>query len=255
MNRKENTKRRNMQSVMVIALLLAVLSLCSGCRINLRSRYKNANKYKAGDFEYNASEVSKAEINWINGSIEIRQTGGKVLSVREEGGKLSKAKKLHWYLDGDTLRIQYCKSGYNGHISSKAKNLIVEVPEGIDLAINTVSSDLTMDKDQKYGSLKINTVSGEADLYIDECRKISVDTVSGDIDLNMKECQEADIDTVSANVTFRTLPEDGAVIRFDSVSGSLDAGRTYEKKDKNYVFGEGSCKIGIDTVSGDVNIQ
>ena len=255
MEKRENKRlKTNIQSILVIAVVLIVLSFFGGCRINLRSTYKNANKYTAGDFEYKASGVSRVEINWIDGNITIRQSGKDVLAVEENGKDLKNPQKLHWYLDGDTLMIQYCKSGYNGRIPSSSKDLTIEVPEGIELKINSVSSGIRVDEDQEYENLEINTVSGTADIQIEKCEKISVNTVSGKLELKIADCDKVEIDSVSADVVFGSLPQEGAVLEYSSVSGSLKTDCPFEQNGKKYVFGKGNCAIHVHTVSGNVQI-
>ena len=125
--RKKNSL---LHSVLIIAGLLLAALLLGGCKVGSLVRYRNADKYETGNFKYKASDVSKVEINWISGDIEVRQGRGSTLSAEESGGSLKESQKLRWRLDGDRLVLQYCKSGYRGRIPSKAKRLTIEVPEG-----------------------------------------------------------------------------------------------------------------------------
>ena len=242
-------------SVLIIGAIAAAASLLSGCSIKAAVNYKNAGKYKAGNFEYNASDVSSVDINWISGSIVVKQSDSSALSVKEEDTGLKDKQKLHWYLDGDKLIIQYCKSGYHGSFFSVKKNLTVEVPAGINLDIDSVSSDVTVTNGKKFGKVNLDTVSGDADLEIKECGSLDADTVSGDVRLDIEKCDKISVNSVSGDVTFRSLPSDGAEISFSKVSGSLKTDKNYEMNGKKYVFGGGKCSVSIDTVSGDLTVE
>ena len=132
--------------LLLAALILLVLSLSNGCGIVsfFGRTYPDAGKYSAGNFEYKASDVSSIEINWISEDVTVKQSDQKTLSVKEENRGLNNRQKMHWRLDGDKLIIQYCKSGYKGRFPGKTKKLTIEVPAGIDLAINTVSGDVNL---------------------------------------------------------------------------------------------------------------
>ena len=100
----------------IIAVLLTGLLLLSavGCiRISCSApvMYSNADRYTAGDFTYDESKVKKVEIEWASGSVTLKNGKG-TLSVSESGAEsLPEAEKLHWWIDGTTLKIKFCKSG------------------------------------------------------------------------------------------------------------------------------------------------
>ena len=249
--RKKNSL---LHSVLIIAGLLLAALLLGGCKVGSLVRYRNADKYETGNFKYKASDVSKVEINWISGDIEVRQGRGSTLSAEESGGSLKESQKLRWRLDGDRLVLQYCKSGYRGRIPSKAKRLTIEVPEEADLLINSVSGDIEADDGKELGKLDIKTVSGDARLRIDRCGRTEINTVSGDFDLAFEETDGFSINSVSGDVSLSSLPKDGAEITFKKVSGDLLTQKAFEKDGSTYVFGGGGTRIDVKTVSGDLRV-
>ena len=239
----------------MLALAGAVILLCGGCRFSVRyGTYKNAGKYAAGSFEYKAEDVNSAEINWVSGDIEIRQSGSDVLSVTEKDRDLPEAKKLHWLLDGDRLIIQYCRSGYVGRLP-KGKTLTVEVPDGIDLTVNSVSGDVKAEGGQTYSSVLIDTVSGDASVELAACDEMDFNTVSGKVTIDADKCDGMDISTVSGKIELLSLPEQGASVKFSSVSGNLRTQREYTEKGNKKIFGSGDCSINAETVSGNLEIK
>lgn len=257
----EEMNRRNgkgFSTFLLIAIAVAVFWVFSGFGFQLPSwfgTYKDAEKYNAGDFEYNASDIDEVEIHWVSGKIDIQQQSGGSLSVSESGKDLKKDQQLHWYKKGDRLIIQYCKSGYHGKIKSGEKNLTVEVPEDIALTVDTVSGDVNVDDAREFEKADFDTVSGDVTFRAAECEKVSVDSVSGDVTVGVSSCDKINIDTVSGDATFEKLPENGAVIKLSSVSGKLHTDREYEENKKVYKFGKGDCSIDVDTVSGDVFVS
>ncbi len=262
--------------LILAALILLILSFSSGCGIYsfLGMTYPHAGRYKAGNFEYKAADVSSVEINWVSDDVTVKQSGGKTLSVRESGRGLSSRQKLHWYLDGDKLIIQYCKSGYKGRFPAKAKELTVEIPEDVALKISTVSGDVIFEDSQELQKIEINTVSGDVrydglsaskfdvdtvsgnieggELNVD---KAELDSVSGDISVDPADCDKMEIHGVSSEVTFLSLPEGGANVDYSHASGRLHTDRHYEPEGRKYVFGSGKCKINVSTLSGDLTIE
>ena len=225
------------QTVKILFVLILIIAVLRGCgTYSSFGTYKDANRFSSGDFTYQAAGISKIEINWVAGDIKIVQSDSDQLSVTESGEGFRNAHKLHWYRKGDKLLIQYCKSGYHGYISGYKKNLTVEVPEGIELKVNTVSGSVEMAGGQIFKAIDIDTVSGDIVMDVDECRDIEIDAVSGD-------------------VTLRDLPENGAVVKYSTVSGNLNVNRPYANNNKELIFGNGGCSIDIDTVSGDLNIE
>ena len=258
---------------LIFAVILVVL-LFRRCGMAPKwGRYVDAGRYQTGNFEYQARDISSIEINWVDDDITIVRKDSGTLQVAETRKKLSNAQKMRWRLDGSKLILQYCKSGYIGRIPSKAKKLRVEVPAGIDIDINAVSADIKLENRQDFGEININTVSGDieastaaarkaklstvsGDCSLDEIQadNVEINTTSGDITLGLDRCDKADLNTISGEVRLLSLPDGGAKIDFDHVSGDLHA-QNYSSEGKEYVFGQGKCKVSVSTVSGDLTVM
>ena len=258
--------------ILLLALLAAMMM--SGCLVSVGPvTYKDAEKYTAGGFSYKAAEVEEVVVNWISGSVKVIQKTDASLSVSETDKGLKDSQKLHWYLDGKVLRIEFCENGYRGDFPKNTKDLTLELPSDIRLELNSVSGDVSMADPQKYSDLRINTVSGATkadDLKADNLQintvsgdvriaglsspKVKINSVSGNQFLGLADCEEVDAESVSGNITFTTLPAGGATIEYESTNGKLK-GDDYKKSGENYIFGDGACRIEVDTVSGNLTIN
>lgn len=264
-------KRISLWWLVVIFIVLIGVSQ-RGCGSGYKV-YQDARKYKAGNFAYSAADIESVQINWVGADIKVIQKDGGTLHVKESDRGLNNSQKMHWSIENGTLVIQYTKSGYRGRIPGHTKDLTVEVPAGIDLEINSVSGDIKLEGSQQYGKVDINSVSGnveagsiaaskaELTTISGECKigslsmdKIDIKTTSGDIRAGIADCSKADLHTVSGDVELFSFPSGGAEIKYASASGSLDA-QGYESKDKVVTIGAGTCKVTVETVSGDLEIR
>ncbi len=259
-----------------VLIALVIILILSQTRCSLGSvygRYTDAGRYTAGNFSYNAKDISSVEIYWVSSDIKVVQKDGGTLNVSETDRGLKRKQRLHWYKDGSKLIIRYCRSGYRGRIPAGTKDLSVEVPEGIDLTINTVSGNVSLPGTHRYGKVSISSVSGNVDCdtihadkvdietvsgecVLDSCSldKLEAKSVSGNVTAGLAECDKAKIGTVSGEVTLTELPDGGAEIDYDHASGGLNADG-YTNEDGKLVFGQGKCEIEVETMSGGLTVK
>lgn len=279
-------------SVMLTALLLCG---CFGCSlISKVTRYANADKYTAGGFTYEANAVTRIELDWAAGDVTLKNGTG-TLSVSESGGDtLAVSERLHWWLDGTTLRIKYCESGFSHFIQAKQKHLNLELPENVDLKIDIASGDIgadtltvrTLDIDKASGSMKIasltadeaeidsasggtelgtvavrggfsvDTASGGLTVERISAKTVEIDTASGGVSLGLDTVSTVDIDAASGRTRLKLLDAGrGATIRLKKLSGSFDCKLPMTAEGKSYIIGNGEMQINIDTASGGVTIE
>ena len=280
----------------IIAAVLTAMLLLSGfgCAAITTVRYANADSYASGDFTYEEGAVKKVEIDWIAGNITL-EPGAGTLSVSEQSsGSLSDARRLHWWLDGTTLHIRYCKSGERIRTTEK-KDLTVELPAGADLEIDIASGKVAGEAPLDLGAVRIDTASGgvkietlnaksvrvdsasggttigkvdvagaftvdtaSGGLAIDDvcADSVKIDSASGGITLGLKEVGSVDVDVVSGGVKLRLIDKDaGAAIRHSAVSGTFTCSLPYEKSGGTYTIGRGEIPIEIEAVSGNVTVE
>ena len=261
-------------SILFLGICFTVSTFCS-CESSYDD-YDDAKFYTAGDFQYQATEVKEIEIDWIGGSIEIQPgESGKVSGI-ENSLTRSDSQKMYHYLDGDTLKIEYCASGYKGEIDENQKNLQIEIPKGIDLHIETksasvsigtievrslsidsTSGDITGERWTVQTDVEIETGSGclsvgeliaddldfdskSGSLSIERCqlKQIDGETKSGTMKLGMAGLCVGSLETTSGKVVLRSLEKGGLGVRFKSFTGELKTERAYGKENRYHFFGE-----------------
>lgn len=257
----------------------AICLLCLGfASCGMGYEYDDAQLYTAGNSEVDPGAVREIDIDWISGNVTVKVYDGDMLRFSDDSPYPSDENLLHYYLDGDTLKIRFCKS-YGFRFSKlEPKDLEVLVPEAYadqitEFSIDTVSAAVFI-HDIQTEELDIDTVSGG--ITVDGgAEQISVDTTSGDVALS-GTFQKIETDLVSGTLTaicaecpntfegnsvsgaFRiTLPGNSAfVCDYDSVSGNLMSDFEGEAAEGNiYKVGEGTAKFSFDTVSGDLMLS
>lgn len=250
-------------------LLLMLLALCliiAGCRANGLTiggvslggyTYAHADRYTPGGASV-SGRITHLDVSWIAGKVTIATHSGSAVQLSESASRgLKQSEELHWWLDGSTLYVKYAGSGLQG-IHSASKQLTVLLPANLQLdkaVISAVSADVKAEA-LAADTVTVSTVSGRADLDLRHARSIKADTVSGDMRISADAPEEMNIDSVSGDVRI-FLPEGtGFTARMDSVSGDLTGSLLTTREGRNhYTHGSGRCKLNVDTVSGDVEVN
>ena len=164
---------------------------------------------------------------------------------------------MYYLVDGDTLRIKFAKSG-SWDFKNLSKELEVRLPEGMELkelAADTVSADISA-KGIAADRVIANTVSGDISLELSEAESLKLNSTSGGIALGMDAVPDSlSANTVSGDVVL-CLPE-GAdfTVRWNTVSGSVSSELDMKKDKDNYIFGAGTRKYELNTVSGNLTLE
>ena len=211
--------RRNMlKTVSLICglVLLAAVALGVGKVIGYTGyRYDNASKYTAGNTEL-SGKVKNLDVDWTGGTVTIARHRENTVLVSDTSDKeISPDKELRWWLDGETLRIRYAKSGLltTGLFPSPKKDLTITLPE--ELALDHVSIDAT--------SARIDIPSLQAD-------ELSIDITSGSIEA-LADVRMASLEATSGEIFFETM-NDADEISAEITSGLISLNTGYVKKVK-----------------------
>lgn len=259
--------------LVVCGILLLGLSSCS-----MGYTYDEASLYTAGNGSADPASVRAIEIDWLDGSVTIKSYEGDLLQFSDNSPYPSDDNLLHYYLDGDTLKIRFCKSHTFRLSAPEPKDLEVLVPEAYiesfdEISIDTASASVFVN-DLQVEDLEISTVSGG--ITVDGAADyVAVDTTSGNIALS-GTFTEIETDTVSGALTaictvcpqsfagdsssgaFQvTLPADSSfTLEYESTSGALVSDFAWEEDGGIYTVaaGDGACKLSFDTVSGDLHL-
>lgn len=105
--------------------------------------------------------------------------------------------------------------------------------------------------------LTINTASGQviADVY--QADEVKANTASGAVVLQFARMpDEINLDSVSGNLTLQLPLEGGFTADVDTLSGAVRGNLPVKVQgDDRYVYGNGKCRIDVDTVSGNVKFD
>ena len=256
----------NKSASLTLSLTLCAL-LLSGCGLHIRPslglsgiNYEHPEKYTVGGAAF-TDKVEKVEIHWLSGSVTVTGHRGNEIRFSETANRnLTNDLSMHYWLDGSTLRIQFCRSG-KWNLNGLEKELTLQLPERLleSLEVDTVSARVNLE-DLKMEDLELDTVSGA--VHLRDCqvsdrarvdttsgfvkaaltgalREWKADTVSGSVELIVPEVKAFDVNTTSGSVslTAESAPKD---LDVDSVSGSVTL----------CLPADGDFTLDFDTVSG-----
>lgn len=261
--------------ILCLAVLFSAAAVLSGCGSSAIT-YPDSHKYTVGGAELK-DEVSQIYIGWVSGEIEIQYHEEDTIIFSESANQTQTEKDtMRYWLDGDTLNIQFMESGIK-RIDGLEKKLTLYLPEDLDncdFEINSVSADISMNGITAH-TVEANTTSGNFTATLEhQLKELSVDTVSGDVDVQVNAVDSFEFDSVSGEVELRAahtpkegtadstsgdimlyLPEDASFrAEAETVSGSVysDFEMETDEKEGVYICGSGDSRFEMDTVSGDI---
>ena len=234
----------------------------------------------ASSAQRTSGKIDELSIDWAYGSITI-QPGDTDEILYEETGDFDSANAMVAKVSGSKLTIQYCKDGsfLKGGFSfggSLHKDLTITVPRDWvcrELEIDVASADLDI-RDLTIQEFDFDGASGSCTLTDCAVGEMSLDTASGDITfsgtLDALDCDSAsaklqlelrntprsiDMDTASGSLTM-VLPEDcGFTVSLDALSGRFSSDFATTTQNGHHIYGDGSCKINVSSMSGGVTIR
>ena len=199
-----------------------------------------------------------------DGRVEVSNTSGSVVvtawprnEVEVTGTLGSGSERLEFSSAGGTTRVKVVLPTVSGHVDST--DLVIKVPAGSSLAVNTVSADIRAQGVR--GAQRLQSVSGDLKTEVAaedvECKTVSgnvtvtgsgqpalltITTVSGDASVT-RVAGEVNGNTVSGNFTIAM--GDASRSRLRSTSGDLGL--------KGRLAGE--ARLDFESISGDVRLD
>ena len=231
--------------------------------------------YVSETFSVEPARVREIEVDWLGGSVMVVLTDDDSLSFAEMAYQdVPEEQRLSYALDGDTLKIDFCRSG---HLlsSSPEKQLVLSIPRG--LTLEKFEADTTAAAVNVTGlhtqTVDISTVSGGVDLAAEAyeidisttggCAAVDADfyqldfsAVSGSLTLTMQRAAEVDAETVSGGVTIHLPPSSYSfALDFETVSGTPEIAFDANGGDGHWTYGDKASTLNIDTVSGNLSLD
>ena len=275
--------KRSLPKAIVSVLLTALVCACLfSIPINFGIPIKKftaktlsvSDAVKSDSQSFDASQVQSLEIDWVDGSVSIRQDDGSTLRYTVSG---SDADRTAYSLKDGKLSISAMESSVFNLGGRRGADLTVLVPKGWtaeEISVEAVSAPIQIENLQGK-ELDVGTVSGVVelkDIQADElslssisakitcsgaAREISLETTSGNCSLELVERPEKiDLDSVSGDLELFLPKNTGFALRLDTVSGKFRTDFEHNTPQSGtYISGDGSCAIRADTVSGNVDIR
>ena len=231
--------------------------------------------YVSETFSVEPARVREIEVDWLGGSVMVILTDDDSLSFAEMAYQdVPEEQRLSYALDGDTLKIDFCRSG---HLlsSSPEKQLVLSIPRS--LTLEKFEADTTAAAVNVTGlhtqTVDISTVSGGVDLAAEAyeidisttggCAAVDADfyqldfsAVSGSLTLTMQRAAEVDAETVSGGVTIHLPPASyGFALDFETVSGTPEIAFDANGGDGHWTYGDKASTLTVDTASGNLSLD
>lgn len=247
----------------------------SSATYTFRTQAEGAAGYVSETFSVEPARVREIEVDWLGGSVMVVLTDDDSLSFAEMAYQdVPEEQRLSYALDGDTLKIDFCRSG---HLlsSSPEKQLVLSIPRG--LTLEKFEADTTAAAVNVTGlhtqTVDISTVSGGVDLAAEAyeidisttggCAAVDADfyqldfsAVSGSLTLTMQRAAEVDAETVSGGVTIHLPPSSyGFALDFETVSGTPEIAFDANGGDGHWTYGDKASTLTVDTVSGNLSLD
>lgn len=247
----------------------------SSATYTFSTQAEGAAGYVSETFSVEPARVREIEVDWLGGSVMVVLTDDDSLSFAEMAYQdVPEEQRLSYALDGDTLKIDFCRSG---HLlsSSPEKQLVLSIPRG--LTLEKFEADTTAAAVNVTGlhtqTVDISTVSGGVDLAAEAyeidisttggCAAVDADfyqldfsAVSGSLTLTMQRAAEVDAETVSGGVAIHLPPSSyGFALDFETVSGTPEIAFDANGGDGHWTYGDKASTLNIDTASGNLSLD
>ena len=229
---------------MAAALALTAALALSGCSFMNPLTYAHAEQYSVGNAEL-AETIEAVEIDWSSGSVHVLTHAENTFLLTEKTGSgISDDLRMHWWLDGTTLRVRFAKSGTNLWLFHEGhKDLTLTVPESVSLreiVIRSASAEIsaenltaetlgvsTVSGDMSIGcaanAVRLNSASGDIALtQSGESGEIGIETASGKIQAELSRAGRVELKSASGKIGLSAALVDALAVK--STSGAVSCG-------------------------------
>lgn len=223
--------------LMLAAAACVVALLACGSWVLVRDvesgvRYPDAEKYAVGGTTLDG-KVKNLDIHWTAGAVAIAYHAQDTVVIDETAkDPISDDDTLRWYMDGDTLRIQYAKSDFS-KVRHPYKALTVTLPEGTELdslAIDATSARIDV-PDLHAGEAVIDVNSGSIDFKMTgAAKRVTLSSTSGAIRANLADLGALSVETTSGNVQAAFASVDEASVSVTSGDIAIQGGSAKRAK-------------------------
>ena len=184
-------------------------------------------------------ELKDATIHTTSGDIEVPEMKVEEILV----------------LDSTSGDIRAAAEAKNAEINATSGDQKVRITGKAEIIrINSTSGNIEVEADEA-SILEAASTSGGVSITAADGGAVKANSTSGSIHVALEKMSSLDIDATSGNVTAMLPAEPGFTAHVDTTSGSFSYGLALTRDGDNYVCGDGSVKVSIDTTSGDVRME
>lgn len=225
-----------------------------------------------------ANQIRDIDIEWFSGFIQIQSAD--ITEIQFSESSVSDIKyAMQWKQKDGKLTIKFCEAAtWRGFFSFQdlSKDLTIYVPR--DWTCNSLDIDAASSTLEVTGltirEVEIDSASGTCTFNDCQLDEIDLDTASGDVritgTLNILECDAASasvyavldnvpnrikIDSMSGGLDLTLPPDAGFTVKIDSMSSDFSSDFATTQQNGSYICGNGSCRIDMNGMSGDVVIR
>jgi DUF4097 and DUF4098 domain-containing protein YvlB len=202
-----------------------------------------------------ASADGTVSISNVSGSVDVQGWSRNQVEITGELG--GDVEELIFERDGDEIEIKV--KARRRHSSDIESDLIVKIPQGSALEVNTVSADI--DVVEVGGEQSLESVSGDVATEA-HASDIDVNSVSGDLEVEGdNQSMRSRLSSVSGDIDAENLAGE---VEMESVSGDLVvANGVFSRASLGAVNGEivfhaqllNDGRLDIETVNGGVDVE
>lgn len=211
-------------------------------------------------FSFDAERVSKIDIDWAAGSIQLIATdlSGAAGDITLMPNGTNSEYPITWEIDGDTLKIAYTNISVGVLLGSiPARDLTIYVPENWvceDLDIDGAALELTI-TDAKIGDFEIDGAACSIQMT-GSLEKLDCDGASCALVLYCSNVPSSiDLDGMACELDL-TLPEDcGFLVNLSGLSSAFHSTLPYSTNGNSYYYGNQQCKIDADGMSCQISVD
>ena len=137
------------------------------------------------------------------------------------------------------------------HAASGTIILTADASDKMDVSTTSGSIRITM---KKAGTVHADSTSGDITAELGDVKKAKIESTSGDVQVKAASLETLKIDTTSGSVKAWLPTDPGFTARLDTFSGKIDYDLPMAKQGDNYICGDGSGEVDINTTSGKITI-
>lgn len=223
-----------------------------------------------------ADGIREIEIDWAAGCITILPQEGATQITVIEPKQTQEKYQMHCRQAGSKLSIEFWQEDIFIHSTDISKDLTITVPA--DWACDSLEIDTAAASIQTSGltirNVEIDSASGICNFENCAVEKFDIDTASGnvtfqgtldrlDFDAASANCHlilnnvpyQIDMDSMSGDLTLNLPEEAGFTMEMDALSGDFTSDFATTMQNGRHVCGNGSCRITLSALSGDIDIR